>query len=107
MSIIALLLASYGLCFGFIHKAKFLRRVTFINSMFECVYCTGFHTGWMTYLISMTGMPPITFDWSELIFSAFASAAFCYIIDTVVIYLEERTAQVKNGGSGNHPNLFG
>lgn len=102
-----MLLASYGLCFGLIHKAKFLRRLPVIDKMFNCVYCTGFHTGWMICLLSSYTAPALSFSWAQLVSSAFASAAVCYIIDTAVIFLEERTAQVKRDNPHNHRGLFG
>lgn len=101
---VAFFLASYGICFGLVNKVTFLRRVEFLDRMLDCSYCTGFHAGWITSLI----MVPLTgFAWASLILSAFASAAFCYIIDTAVIYLEERTADLKSRRPQDHPNLFG
>lgn len=105
MNIVAFLFACYGLCFGLMNKAVFLRRVPFLDRMLDCSYCTGFHAGWIVYLmvIGLTDTVPLI-----ALCSAFASAAFCYIIDVAVIFLEERTAQVKAEKSpSHHPNLFG
>lgn len=98
------LLAAYGICFGFVNKVTFLRRSAFLSAMLECTYCIGFHSGWLTYLLMS---PSAGFEWSEVVASAFASAAFCYIIDTAVICLEEKTAGLRDEGAKDHPNLFG
>ena len=95
-----MLLASYGLCFTLINKLKFLRKVSFLNKMLECVFCTGWHTGWITHLCTM----PETVSFSQLFIMAFASASFCYTVDTVIIYLEYKTAGMK---SNSQSNLFG
>lgn len=103
MQVLAFLLTAYGLCFGLINKAAFLRRFEFLERMFECSYCTGFHAGWLTYLLYLN---MVDFEIAGLIVSAFSSAAFCYIMDTAVIYIEERTASVKASKPGAG-NLFG
>lgn len=105
MSIIGYLLACYGVCFCLINKAVFLRRVGVLDRMLDCSYCTGFHAGWITYFL-MVGADG--FISSLTIASAFASAAFCYIIDTAVLLIEEQTAHLKHQSKPNHhPNLFG
>lgn len=106
MSLFACLLASYGICFCLIHKAKFMRKVAFFEKMFNCVFCTGFHAGWITYILLNFSNPPVMpFDWAEFICMAFASATFCYTLDTAIIYLEYKTAKLKQP-QNDHPNLF-
>ncbi len=92
---------SYGLCFGFANKLPFLysesfresgEATTFIDGLLSCTYCLGFHCGWLSALILWTcfGFPP--FEWHTaacgLLVSGFASAGWCYMIDTAVRYLE-------------------
>lgn len=102
-----LLLASYGVCFGLMNdKAKFLtdalKRLpifvddderSFFDRMFVCPYCTGFHTGWMIFLISEIPVwvegnfhAPSTVV-SALLF-AFASSSACYALDVAIERLE-------------------
>lgn len=104
-----LLLASYGVCFTLINKAKFLRKIAFFEKMLECVFCTGFHAGWMTYLLISFSLLSTRFplDWAELVATAFASASFCYTLDTIIIYLEYKTAKLKQVDSQQQgKNLF-
>lgn len=104
MQQVMFLLASYGICFGLVNKATFLRRVGLLDRMLDCSYCTGFHAGWIASLVML---PIAGFEWPTLVLSAFASAAFCYIIDTAVILLEEKTADLKSRKASDHHNLFG
>lgn len=90
-----MLLASYGVCFGLMNeKIKLLNRLLYFipfwedrrgqnvfERMFSCAYCTGFHTGWIVWLLSREA--PV----GVLVF-ALASSAFCYTLDTVLRKLE-------------------
>jgi hypothetical protein len=106
-----LMFASYGMCFGlmndkvwFTHslRALPLRKVeapwapgevsTLFERLFQCAYCTGFHTGWVTWLlgVGMAGLPyPHHFgNGASLLVWSFASAVFCYLVDTAARRLE-------------------
>jgi len=91
-----MLLASYGMCFGLMNdKLEFLsrwfRRSPFLDAMFSCAYCTGFHTGWFAWLlVRMADLSPLTLptDGVAVILAAFASAAFCYAVDQSLLWLE-------------------
>lgn len=118
-----LLLASYGICFGLMNdKATWLTgplrklrlRVkpegdeeepsesTFFDRMLRCPYCTGFHTGWMSWLASVAVVGlwvPLGETSQEMVYGvlgnvmclglfAFASSAFCYLADTGAQWLE-------------------
>jgi hypothetical protein len=108
MSALTLLLAAYGICFGLMNdKAMWLtdplKRIlfrpdhktgsTFFERMLVCPYCTGFHAGWMVWLI---GVFPTYFlseslsghHLGEVILCAFASSVFCYGVDTVIQWFE-------------------
>lgn len=103
------LLLAYGLCFGLQNKLPFLYSKgylatgephRFLDRLLYCTYCTGFHCGWITWLIAWgvegTTYPrgePLSIPFSVLAF-AFASAAFCYVVDAVVKWAEDNT--------GNH-----
>jgi len=79
------LMACAGLTFGFQHKAKFLhKRFAFLDSMLSCTYCTGFHSGWLLYVITYYSEAKV----QEAILAAFASAMFSYALDEAVKFLE-------------------
>jgi len=121
--LVPLLLTSYGLCFGLMNdKASWftdpLRKLrlrvkvggdedekvesTFFDRMLRCPYCTGFHTGWMTWLASVAVVGwwvPVGGSTEGIIYGvlgnvvcvglyAFASSAFCYLVDTGAQRLE-------------------
>jgi hypothetical protein len=107
MSMLTLLLASYGVTFGLMNdKAKFLTDIakkiplfrdsegqTLFTRMFACAYCTGFHAGWMVWCIAVLPDHLIagTVEPSLLggaVSFAFASSAFCYGTDTAIQWLE-------------------
>jgi len=100
-----LLIAAYGICFGLMNdKAKFftdlLKKIpflkndkgTFFDRMFICAYCTGFHCGWVVYLISLLhgSIEVISIQSSavEALIISFASGIFCYSIDAIVQWFE-------------------
>jgi hypothetical protein len=98
------LLVAYGLCFGLQNKLPFLystgyredgepKRLT--DKLLHCTYCTGFHTGWMAWLLAwgVEGKLPSE-GWAipaSIAVWAFASAVFCYAADALVRWLEANT----------------
>jgi len=88
-----ILICAYSVCFGLQHKVPFIHnRTNFTDSMLACTYCTGFHSGWITYLI-VKGFEYIqngelTILYSEVFLCAFASAIFCYVVDVLVQHFE-------------------
>ena len=104
-----LMLASWGLCFGFQHKIPMLHgKSKLIDSMLGCTFCTGFHSGYMVWLIWMGSKVTITssgivqFHLGEIVarmlvascegaLYAFASASFCYMADSWTRYLESNS----------------
>ena len=70
------LLVSYGLCFGLMNKLPWTLPVL------KCAYCTGFHTGWMTWLWAL-GLPGSLRESVALAAWALASAATCYVLDQI------------------------
>ena len=81
-----LLLAAAGITFGLQHKIPFLhKKFSIIDSMLKCTYCTGFHGGWIAYIIAYAPQ----FKPQDALLYAFASAIFSYALDESVKYLEE------------------
>ena len=89
------LLAAYGFTFALQNKAPYLRgKVRFVDALLKCVYCTGFHAGWLTWAgasaLTHTFPKPSLAPIAALTW-AFASAAFCYVVDTAARWLERPT----------------
>lgn len=104
------LVAAYGMCFGLMNdKVWFLTdrlrairvrvvkaddgETTLFDRMLTCTYCTGFHTGWIAWLLAAGAagsFPSVDVVGNALgaLVTAFASAAFCYTVDTAVQWLE-------------------
>lgn len=86
------LLVAYGICFGLMNKVEFLRRVSVLDRLLDCAYCTGFHCGWVTWLaMAVAGRQMPEEGWANLLgvlVWGFASAAFCYIVDATVQWFE-------------------
>jgi len=85
---ILILIAAYGICFSLQHKITFLHnRIGIYDKMIKCTFCTGFHCGWIAYLLSKCDKIR-EIEFSSLILFAFASAAFCYAVDEVMKFIE-------------------
>jgi uncharacterized membrane protein len=89
-----LLLVSYGICFGLQNKVTFLRgKYAIIDSMLVCTYCTGFHSGWITWLLANTEQ--LHDLWIiDMVLFAFGSSAFCYAIDTLIRLIENYAGEI-------------
>lgn len=70
------LLVSYGLCFGLMNKLPITLPVL------TCAYCTGFHTGWMTWFLAR-GVPGTLSESVHVLAWSLASAATCYVLDQI------------------------
>ena len=93
------LLLAYGICFGLQNKATFLyAQHPLLDALLKCVYCTGFHCGWMSWLVAwgvdgrtpgsgLIGIPASLVAWT------ISSSAFCYIVDSAVRWFEGNTPQ--------------
>lgn len=114
MTLLLALLTAYGICFGLMNDkayplTNFLRLISkgeggFFDQMFSCSYCTGFHSGWITWMmlwLASGARPssPLGLDFGtssatslslEMLMFAFASTAFCYLVDTASQWLEQR-----------------
>ena len=91
MDILKFILSSYGITFFLQHKAyPFLEKSEFLKKMLECTFCTGFHGGWISYLLLSRPEPVLRWQLlTDLIASGFAGAAAVYIVDTIMTKLEE------------------
>ena len=84
------LMACAGLTFGIQHKLPFIhKKFGVLDQMLACTYCTGFHSGWIIYLISHVDKLSLP----EAVVFAFASAMFSYSLDEAVKYLEESSIE--------------
>jgi hypothetical protein len=70
-------------------------ELTFFERMLICGYCTGFHAGWIAWLLRVAeaGAFPAKgyHNLAGAFICAMASAAFCYALDASVQWLEENT----------------
>jgi hypothetical protein len=83
------LLIAYAICFGIQHKVPVLRgKLKLLDDMLTCTYCTGFHAGWMTWAFIHLKIPTNATDGCNMLAWCFASAAFCYVLDAGVQFLE-------------------
>ena len=101
MDLLLFLFTAYGITFGLQNKLPFLysdrylktgEPGSFLDKMLKCTYCTGFHAGWMTGVILWLaqGMPSMNLDViPQVILWSFASAAFSYMLDTILRWFEE------------------
>lgn len=85
--IIFFLLAAYGICFAIQNKLAFLHgKYDMLDKFLGCPYCVGFHCGWIVYLLHTDSFIAL-----QCILWAFASSAFCYIIDISAQLIESKT----------------
>lgn len=79
------LMLCYGICFGLMNKVDFIRgKSAFTDKLLNCAYCTGFHAGWISFLL--TRLAAWDFNPKALLYAplwGFASGVFCYFIDTL------------------------
>ena len=94
---LTMLLVMYGLAFGLQNKVAFLRgKLDVLDSLLDCTYCLGTHTGWISWFIYAGLVAQFPADtWYQNIVSvlvwAMCGAAFSYIADALVRYWESNT----------------
>ena len=92
------LLIAYAITFGMQNKAIFLRnRHSVLDKMLHCTYCTGFHAGWITYLVFVS---PFWLNHTidtvpSTIGFALASATFSYGLDTLIRLMESHADPIE------------
>ena len=93
---------AYGICFGLMNdKASFITRplkklplfpdkdgATFFARMFSCPYCTGFHAGWVSWLLLSLPKVVSVEVLCGVLAHAFAGSAFCYLADITAEMIE-------------------
>ena len=90
------LLAAYGIAFALMNDklpslvVRALRAVPFAEHTLACAFCTGFHAGWALALVDVViGLPmDLPAAARAILTKAFASAAFCYTLDTALRLVE-------------------
>jgi hypothetical protein len=94
------LLFAYGLCFGLQNKVEFLRSPKwplggFFERMLSCSYCTGFHAGWIAWAFSRAvyGLELSRAGIAPVVAWAFASSAFCFLVDVTSQAIEAAAAR--------------
>jgi hypothetical protein len=92
MDLVLTLLCAYGVMFilrsaqlpGLVHVRNFvIERSELIAKLLACSFCTGFHAGWITYLLRNQD-----FAFFPMLVLSLASASFCYFLDNLLIKLE-------------------
>ena len=91
MELIKLNLASYGIIFFLQHKAyPFLSKQALLKEMLECTFCTGFHGGWIAFLLLSKQQHVLNAEFvAQIISWGFAGASAAYIVDTIISKIEE------------------
>lgn len=85
------LLLCFGVCFGLMNKVPFLHgKSAFLDKLLKCSYCTGFHSGWICYLLTLNFHIPDSFVafGTSLFLWSFVSSGFCYFADVLTQKLE-------------------
>jgi len=114
MQLMLLLLVAYGITFGLMNDktpiSAWLRNrqilkdadgLTFFTRMLACPYCTGFHAGWMAWLVvyapqhSAALVAPSGAILAHVVACAFAASAGCYVIDSAAQWLEDHSAAAR------------
>jgi hypothetical protein len=68
-------------------RDKLTLESEFFHKLLSCSFCTGFHAGWLAYLLVADLKLSLALPFDLLTYS-FASASFCYVLDTLLIKLE-------------------
>lgn len=113
MDLVVLLLAAYALCFALQHKLTWLQgKSDWLDKMWECTFCTAFHTGWILFLlhsvstihtiIDINGQIQAVTLMSKLfmlpinaIIFGLASSGFAYTIDTLIRLMESYAEPIE------------
>jgi hypothetical protein len=108
MVYLVFLLAAYGLAFGVQNKVSFLHgKIRVLDALLRCSYCMGFWTGWVTWGLSWVTMgspimaPSIPGNPLQMVTAGFiwamASTVFCYVLDVIIVRLEDGIKLPKQG----------
>ena len=91
MEMIKFVLTSYGITFFLQHKAyPLLSKEPLLKEMLECTFCTGFHGGWIAFLLLSKQQHVLNAEFvAQIISWGFAGASAAYIVDTIISKIEE------------------
>ena len=100
MELVLFLLVAYGIGFWLQNKADFLRGISaLVDKGLDCTFCTGFHSGWITFLVLQAGSwTEHTLNWRlvpQALAFGFAASAFNYAFDTLVRFVESRISPAE------------
>ena len=86
MATVLTLLVGFGITFGLQNKLpeRVYAGEGLLARMLSCSYCTGFHAGWMAYLLCHGSEGHPTYLLVQLLMYGFAVAGISLILDTVV-----------------------
>lgn len=95
------LMLAYGICWGALQKVGpaidfVTERSAFVETLFRCPYCMGFHAGWLSWLLlwGATGEKLLAGDDSSLKAALAALAwslicsGFCYVAEMAMLRIE-------------------
>lgn len=90
------ILVAYSLTFYFQHRAEWIREYALFENMLKCTFCTGFHAGWITFIMlfhkpwwRMVENEFIQSIW-VLFLVGLVSSSTIYILDAIIGYLEKK-----------------
>ena len=65
-------------------------RSSFMEKMLSCSFCTGFHSGWISFfLLYFSGLtPPVERLLPALLVYSFCGASFSYLMDILLLRIE-------------------
>ena len=101
MTYLYLLLSAYGVTFGLQNKLPFLwGKVGILDNLLTCTYCTGFHAGWLVWILwkfdpvawmVRDSQVNVAFSMMDVILFAFASSVFAYLMDSAIRVMEHHS----------------
>jgi hypothetical protein len=90
------LVFAYAVAFGIQNKVPPLYRFEWLHGFLGCIYCIGFHAGWISWLMvwAVSGKTPAE-GWyiiPSILIWALTSAAFCFFFDAMIKWFEVNAA---------------
>lgn len=97
-SFVFFVVLAYAIAFGLQNKVDILHTNPFLARMLKCTYCTGFHAGWMAWILLHLSPEGVTelyaLGWwipASILAHAFIGAGWSYTVDAVIVWLERNT----------------
>lgn len=99
MNVVLQLLAVYGVTFAArsaslldVPRDWLLRKIPMLRALLECAFCTGFHAGWIVFVV---GTIPSGWTLRGFLLAAFSGAAFAYMLDAAILAVEAATQRLQ------------